>query len=285
MIDALRLYRLYVGISVRGQMQYRASFVMETIGQFGIVGVEFVGILVLFSRFDTLEGWTLPQVAFLYGLVHLGFSFADTFSRGFDSFGVTVRLGDFDRLLLRPRSTALQLMGKELVLRRLGRIVLALGVIAWASIGPGGRMDGAEGGSFRRNGRVRRRALLRADDSPRDAGLLDDRDAGGHEHRHARRRRDDPVPALDLPPVVSRHFHLLIPAGRRQLLPGRRHSGQSRPARIASLVPVRGPAIGFLFLLVCLRYGGSASATTCPREADFPARSGGEQMSLLRFPA
>ncbi len=26
MIDALRLYRLYVGISVRGQMQYRASF-------------------------------------------------------------------------------------------------------------------------------------------------------------------------------------------------------------------------------------------------------------------
>ena len=134
MIDALRLYRLYVGISVRGQMQYRASFVMETIGQFGIVGVEFIGILVLFSRFDTLEGWTLPQVAFLYGLVHLGFSFADAFSRGFDSFGLTVRMGDFDRLLLRPRSTALQLMGQELVLRRLGRIALALGVIVWASI-------------------------------------------------------------------------------------------------------------------------------------------------------
>ncbi len=134
MIDAIRLYRRYAGVSIRGQMQYRASFVMETIGQFGVVGVEFVGILVLFSRFDTLEGWTLPQVAFLYGLVHLGFSFADTFSRGFDSFGVTVRLGDFDRLLLRPRSTALQLMGQELVLRRLGRIALALGVIVWASM-------------------------------------------------------------------------------------------------------------------------------------------------------
>ena len=83
MIDALRLYRLYAGVSVRGQMQYRASFVMETIGQFGIVGVEFIGILVLFSRFDTLEGWTLPQVAFLYGLVHLGFSFAGHLQPGF----------------------------------------------------------------------------------------------------------------------------------------------------------------------------------------------------------
>ena len=134
MIDSIRLYRSYAGISMRGQMQYRASFVMETIGQFSIIGVEFVGILVLFSRFETLEGWTLPQVAFLYSLVHLGFAFADTFSKGFDSFGVTVRMGDFDRLLLRPRPTALQLMGQELVLRRLGRLVLAFGVIAWASV-------------------------------------------------------------------------------------------------------------------------------------------------------
>ena len=134
MIDAIRLYRRYAGVSMRGQMQYRASFVMETIGQFSIIGVEFVGILVLFSRFETLEGWSLPQVAFLYSLVHLGFAFADTFSRGFDSFGVTVRMGDFDRLLLRPRSTALQLMGQELVLRRLGRLVLAFGVIVWASL-------------------------------------------------------------------------------------------------------------------------------------------------------
>ena len=225
---------------MRGQMQYRASFVMETIGQFGIVGVEFVGILVLFSRFDTLEGWTLPQVAFLYGLVHLGFSFADTFSRGFDSFGFTVRMGDFDRLLLRPRSTALQLMGQELVLRRLGRIALALGVIVWASIALEVEWTALNVVAVRRNGRVRRGALLRADDSPRDPGLLDDRDAGDNEHRHARRRRDDPVPALDLPPVVPRHLHLHLPSRRGQLLPGHRRSGQSRPAWIAALVPVRG---------------------------------------------
>ena len=133
MLDALRLYWRYVGVSVRSQMQYRASFIMESFGQFGVLGVEFVGILVLFSRFNTLQGWSLAEVAFLYGLVHLGFTCADTASRGFDSFGVTIRLGDFDRLLLRPRSTALQLAGQELVLRRLGRFVLAIGVIGWAT--------------------------------------------------------------------------------------------------------------------------------------------------------
>ena len=116
MTNAIQLYWRYVGVSVRGQMQYRASFVMETLGAFGVMGVEFIGILVLFSRFATLEGWSLPEVAFLYALVHLGFAFADTASRGFDTFGVSIRVGDFDRLLLRPRSTALQLAGQELQL-------------------------------------------------------------------------------------------------------------------------------------------------------------------------
>ena len=134
MTEALRLYIRYASLSLRSQMQYRASFVMESIGQFGVIGVEFIGLLVLFSRFDTLEGWSLPEVAFLYSLVHLGFAFADTFSRGFDTFGVSIRLGDFDRLLLRPRSTALQLAGQEIVLRRLGRLVLAFGVIVWATM-------------------------------------------------------------------------------------------------------------------------------------------------------
>ena len=81
MTDAVRLYVRYASISARSQMQYRASFVMETIGQFGALGTEFIGILVLFSRFDTLEGWSLAEVAFLYSLVHLGFAFADTFTR------------------------------------------------------------------------------------------------------------------------------------------------------------------------------------------------------------
>ena len=133
MIEALRLYGRYASASVRGQMQYRASFVMGAVGALAAVGVDFVGIVVLFSRFDTLAGWRLPQVAFLFGLVHLGFALADTVSKGFDNFGGTIRRGDFDRLLLRPRSTALQLAGEEIWLRRLGRIVLAVGVLGWAS--------------------------------------------------------------------------------------------------------------------------------------------------------
>ena len=60
-------------------------------------------------------------------------AFADAAAFGFDKFGDMVKSGDFDRLLLRPRSTALQLAGQELMLRRVGRLAQGLAILLWAS--------------------------------------------------------------------------------------------------------------------------------------------------------
>ena len=134
MIDGIRLYLRYIGVSLRGQMQYRASFVMLSFGHFLVTGIEFLGIIVLFDRFGSLREWTLPEVALLYGLVNIAFSISDAISRGFDDVGGMIRRGDFDRLLLRPRSTVLQLVGYELTMRRVGRLTQGLAVFIWASV-------------------------------------------------------------------------------------------------------------------------------------------------------
>ena len=134
MSDSLRLYLRYIDISFRAQMQYRASFIMLSVGHFLLHGGEFAGVLVLFDRFQHLLDWRLEEVALFYGMVNMAFSFTDATSRGFDSFSSMVKSGDFDRLLLRPRSTALQLAGQELTLRRVGRFTLALLIFLWASI-------------------------------------------------------------------------------------------------------------------------------------------------------
>ena len=120
---------------MRSQMQYRASFVMLTLGYMITTGLEFVAIVLLFDRFGTIEGWQLREVAFVYGVVNVSFAFADAATRGFDTFGTMVKSGDFDRLLTRPRSTALQLAGQELTLRRIGRLTQGLIVLIWASSG------------------------------------------------------------------------------------------------------------------------------------------------------
>jgi ABC-2 type transport system permease protein len=132
-VDAVRLYFRYVGISIRSQMQYRASFVMLTIGHFVSTSIEILGIWALFARFKTLRSWTLAEVAFFYGLIHIAFAIAEGAGRGFDIFPRMVKSGEFDRLLLRPRSTALQIAARELQLMRIGRLTQALIVLFWAA--------------------------------------------------------------------------------------------------------------------------------------------------------
>ena len=128
-MDGFRLYGRYVATSIRAQAAYPGSLLMMISGQFLVTIIEFIGIWALFQRFGHIGAWRLGDVALFYGLASLTFSVADTISRGFDVFGsVFVKTGAFDRLLLRPRSTVLQLMGYEFRLTRIGRFTQGVAV-------------------------------------------------------------------------------------------------------------------------------------------------------------
>jgi ABC-2 type transport system permease protein len=114
-------------------MQYKASFIMQSSGQFLMFGIEFLAIWTLFDRFHTLMGWTLPEVGFLYGFISIIFLLADAGSKGFDLLPSLIRSGEFDRILLRPISPILQLAGREFTLRRMGRLLQGLIIFIWAS--------------------------------------------------------------------------------------------------------------------------------------------------------
>jgi ABC-2 type transport system permease protein len=129
----LALYWHYVNVSVRSQMQYRASFLMITVATLLTSGLEFLSTWVLFSRFGSIGGWTLAEAAVLYGIVNVAFALAEGIARGFDEFAIMIRGGTFDRLLLRPRGTALQVAGQHLQLLRIGRLSQGLVVLAWGA--------------------------------------------------------------------------------------------------------------------------------------------------------
>jgi ABC-2 type transport system permease protein len=128
-MGTFRLYWRYLGLSLRAQMQYPASFVMLVMGRFLITSIDILGIWALFTRFGSVRGWRLAEVAVFYGVVKTGFAVADAFSRGFDLFAGMVKSGDFDRLLLRPRATAMQVAGQELTLFRVGQLAQGLLVL------------------------------------------------------------------------------------------------------------------------------------------------------------
>ena len=122
----LELYRRLLSVQIRSQMQYRVSFALAVAGTGLITLLEFASLGLVFDRFGGIQGWSLPEVAFLYGLVELGFGLMDMIFGGFDPsfFGQEVQLGTFDRLLLRPLNLNLQVMGLDFPLRRLGKIAV-----------------------------------------------------------------------------------------------------------------------------------------------------------------
>lgn len=134
LIEALDLYRRLIGVQIRSELAYRTSFILGIMAQ-GLGNLaEFAALAMILSRFEGIGGWGLREVAFLYGMVSAAFGVMDLVFSAFDpgTFGREVRLGTFDRLLLRPADITLQVLGSKFLLRRLGRIAQGFAILAVA---------------------------------------------------------------------------------------------------------------------------------------------------------
>jgi ABC-2 type transport system permease protein len=130
------------GIRLRGQMQYRASFWMQIVGNFLVNSVEIAVTWSLFQHFDNLGGWSLEEIIMLHGLAMVMFALGDTVSNGIQTVPGMIREGTFDRTLLRPMSVYLQSLVNEVSLRHLGQLTqglillgvgLAIAPIEWSA--------------------------------------------------------------------------------------------------------------------------------------------------------
>jgi ABC-2 type transport system permease protein len=128
----MKLFYKYLLILFKSQMQYRTSFWLLTFGQFFIPFSVFAGLYFLFERFGQIKGWDFYEVALCFGIIHMAFAISECLARGFDMFSSLVVNGDFDRLLVRPRNTVLQVIGSKFEFTRFGRLLQSLLVLAWA---------------------------------------------------------------------------------------------------------------------------------------------------------
>jgi len=130
----MKLYFKYMVLLFKAQMQYRASFLFLTLGQCLTPFTAFAGLYFMFDRFGQLKGWELHEVLLCFAVTMITFSITEIFARGFDTFSSLVVSGDFDRLLVRPRSTVVQVLGSRFEFARIGRLILSTGVLVWAAI-------------------------------------------------------------------------------------------------------------------------------------------------------
>ncbi|MEO7804428.1 MAG: ABC-2 family transporter protein [Actinomycetota bacterium] len=132
MVEALTIYRKLITARARAQLQYRTSFVLDLIGAFFVAFTDFLAILIIFRHIPSMGGWTVAQVAFLYGTSCLAFAFTDLVLGHLDSFPTLIREGSFDVILVRPLGSLFQVISGDIALRRIGKALQAVLVLSFA---------------------------------------------------------------------------------------------------------------------------------------------------------
>jgi ABC-2 type transport system permease protein len=133
-VALVSLYRRLVGAHVRSQLQYRLSFALNLFGMAMVTLLEFVSILIIFQQVQTLGGWTVEEVALLYGIACVSFGLADLAIGHLDLFPNMIREGTFDQILVRPLPSLFQVVASDFALRRLGKVGQGLGVLIFALV-------------------------------------------------------------------------------------------------------------------------------------------------------
>ena len=135
MADAAAVYFRLVGARIRGDLQYRASFVMFVTSQFLVAFLDYLAIAIIFSHIPRLAGWSLAEVMFLYGATNVSFNLADLFVSPVETLPMHIRLGTFDSMLVRPLGPLFQLATEDFALRRIGKLLQGVLVLALAIAG------------------------------------------------------------------------------------------------------------------------------------------------------
>ena len=132
-------------IHLRTSLEYEADFWIGIVGVALTHGSGFVFIWAIFQRVPAVDGWSLWQIAFLYALSVIPRGLVELLCDGQWTLRRMVNRGEFDRLLVRPISPALQvitqissihglgsvLLGGTILLRAISELDLAWGV--WQS--------------------------------------------------------------------------------------------------------------------------------------------------------
>ncbi len=129
----LRLLRLYFAQYAKARLAYRADFFMSLFASFTGTAASFSVVLLLFSRFSHLAGWTFPEIVFLYGFSLLPLGVFNVISLNLYEFSDRyLAEGRFDRVLLRPVSPIFQILFETFRLEALQEILTGLFAILWA---------------------------------------------------------------------------------------------------------------------------------------------------------
>ena len=99
---------------------------MNLVSQLFVFFTYYFTVLALFNKFNNIKGFTVYEVLLCFSIIHIGYSFCETFFRGIDRFEDFIINGSLDRLLVRPRNVLFQVICSDIDLVKLARLFQAV---------------------------------------------------------------------------------------------------------------------------------------------------------------
>jgi ABC-2 type transport system permease protein len=133
-MDTVKLYFKSMGMLLKSQLQYPASFIMQTLAQLVMEGGEMLAVILIVDRFDHLGRWMPGDLYFFFGMMSVTFYLTEFLGRGVTgAFPGMVRSGQLDTLLLRPRGVLTQVLCSAIDPRRITCIAVGAAALVIGS--------------------------------------------------------------------------------------------------------------------------------------------------------
>lgn len=128
----MKFYLSLVAVNIKSQMQYKISFFLTAFGQFLTAFTMFFGLYFIFAKVNAIDSFTYEQVFLCFAVVMMAFSLGEMFGGGLAVFPRLLGNGSFDRTLVRPRNIILQVLMANMDFTRVGLMIQAAVVLAYA---------------------------------------------------------------------------------------------------------------------------------------------------------
>lgn len=130
----IKLYFLIVAQYIKIRMQYRADFIISTIGMVALNITGFLTIWVIFKSIPDLAGWSYEELLFMYGFSLLALTPMQIFFDNIWSLWIHVLDGTFIKYYFRPLNMLFYFVSEVFDIKGLNQLIIAITIIVFASI-------------------------------------------------------------------------------------------------------------------------------------------------------
>jgi ABC-2 type transport system permease protein len=134
LLDYVRLYFLIETQYIKARMQYRADFIISSIGMF-FSSLATLGIFwILFSSIPDLAGWSFMQLVFIYGFYMIAISPMQILFDHIWNIRFHVQQGTFLKYYFRPLNMMFYYMSEMFDLKGLTQLAAGIVILIYSSI-------------------------------------------------------------------------------------------------------------------------------------------------------